>query len=200
MYQEGGFGFQCGNNSEYKIGNANRYIRYHIVGSLEMCNLLLDDWTWFKNETIVKYYLLPICNVIIKHYNLHFTDINNITNKINIYPSQSLETWQCPDIPPNSNNCVLNPTEQIAGLNTILNRLLKLPSNLITNDDITLWQGLLNKLPQISLIKDSKNKDNLIIAPGEVLPSKTSNSENTELYTVIDFLFYGFACFVWLYY
>ena len=84
-----------------------------------------------------------------RYYREHYPGINTTTNKTHIFPSQSLETWQCPDIPPVASNCVTNPTPDIAGLRAVLPRLLKLPAHLTTAAQRAAWGKQLSPLPEL---------------------------------------------------
>ena len=181
LYSEAEYGWKCGKTFEDAI---NTYIKYHWVGGLELINMLLNDYMFTQNDTIINYYTIPIANTIFNHYTQYY-HVNKSTGKLFMYPSQSLETWQCPDNPVNYNNCVINPTEQIAGLLTVTKRLLSLPKKFGTAQDRQLWQYTLDSTPDIPL-------KNGIIWPGEKIPEKHSNSENTELYTVHPFKMYSF--------
>ena len=181
LYSEAEYGWKCGHNFSDAI---NTYIKYHWVGGTELVNMLLNDYMYYQNDTIINYYTIPIANVVITHY-MEFYHLNSSTNKLYMYPAQSLETWQCPNYPVNYTNCVVNPTEQIAGLLTITKRLLALPAKFGTNDDRQLWQTAMESTPDIPV-------KNGIIWPGEHIPPKHTNSENTELYTVHPFKMYSF--------
>eukprot|EP01084_Bolivina_argentea_P288101 494450_1 len=183
LFQEGTFGYACGKNPSPLL-NVIRWLRYHWVGGLELVNMLLDDYIFYQNGTIINHYTIPIINAVFTHY-LQYYKINETTNKLYMYPAQSLETWQCPNNPVNYTNCAVNPTEQVAGLQTVSKRLLSLPANFGTSDDRKLWQKISDFTPEIHL-------HNGIIWPAEHIPSKHSNSENTELYTIHPFKMYSF--------
>ncbi len=194
LHEEGTYGFLCNNaNLSTNYSHPNdfviRWIRYYWNSGLELIHLLLDDYKWNLNDTIVNTYLLPISDALLTHYDKHF-GINSTTGKMNIYPSAALETWQCPDIPPNKTNCVTNPVEQIAALGVITQRLLDLPSIFGSNEQRQLWKRIYNKLPDFPMMKAKDGT--IIIAPGQIIPPQNSNSENVELYTVHPYRVYQF--------
>ena len=132
VHQEGTYGYLCNNkNTSTNYSHPNDFvitwIRYYWNSGLELIQFLLDDYKWNLNDTIVTYYLLPISDALLNHYDQHFP-LNITTGKMHIFPSAALETWQCPDIPVNKSNCATNPVEQIAALGVITQRLLQLPS------------------------------------------------------------------------
>jgi len=100
--------------------------------------------------------------------------------KLIFFPSQAIETWQCPTYPPVVNDCVTNDLPDIAGLAAVIPRLLALPNGFLTPDFITKAKTLLSRLPPIpTAVKAGKT----VFVAGEKLPADTSNSENAELYT-----------------
>ena len=110
---------------------------------------------------------------------------------MDIFPANSLETWQCPDLPPQRNNCVTNPTPDIAGLETVLLRLLNLPSHLIPLSDRAFWKQMYLGLPSIPVAPFGNST---IITPGEIFPEYAQNTENTELYTVHPYRRIQYGC------
>ena len=184
LYQEGQYGYNCHNGTKFNPYTMNGFIRFHWVGGLELMNLMLDQYDWYAQDDIITIYLLPIADVLLTHYIEHYP-VNTTSGKLDMFPAQSLETWQCPS--PERNNCVTNPAEQVAGLRTVSQRLLKLPTNFGTADQRKLWQNVNNIAPEIPLM-ESNNVE--IVAPGSMLPPKQSNSENPELYTVHPFRIY----------
>jgi Domain of unknown function (DUF5703) len=189
-YSNGQFGWDSckpASNGTY-MPNVNRWIRYHFTGALELVLLMLDDFSYTGNMRVAEKYLVPIASSVTQFFRQHWTQIDPNTNQTIFFPSQSLETWQCPDVPINATNCVTNPTPDIAGLHAILSRLVTLPSDLISSVQRRMWQQQLNQLPSVT-IRQEPNKPS-VIWPGEKLPPYSSNTENTELYTVHPFRLY----------
>eukprot|EP01084_Bolivina_argentea_P288099 494441_1 len=190
LYQENKYDFACGNNSQNPIANVIRFQRYHIICGLELINLILDEFDWYENNTIIKKYAIPIANVILNHYDQHYNIINN---KYVLFPQQSGSKWQCPDMPPQKNNCVTNPTSKIAGLKVISERLLNLNQTTfnINKTVINLWKRIYKYTPNIPL---NNTLNVTTIAPGEIIPSiiEGSKNENPELYTVHPFRIFQF--------
>jgi len=186
LLQEGTYGANC--YDKHNIYESITWIRYYYNGNLELINLLLNDYDYYMNDTIVEEYLIPITRMVYKHYIGFY---NNITEKgkMYMYPASSLETWQCPDEPPIYNNCVVNPTEQIAGLNYTSTRLLNLPNKFGTTEDRQLWQKINDIVPDIPL---NITVNGTYVIPGLHLPNHTMNKENTELYTVHPYKLYSF--------
>lgn len=59
------------------------------------------------------------------------------------------ETWQCRTTPPVREDCVTNPTPDVAGLHAILPRILRLPRTLVPNTLIDMANALWQVLPTL---------------------------------------------------
>jgi len=79
-------------------------------------------------------------------------------------------------------NCVTNDAPDIAGLYSVIPRLLALPAGLLTPDFINLAKNFLSHLPPLPTSTSSSGQP--IYTGGEKLPASTSNSENPELYVL----------------
>jgi len=123
---------------------------------------------------------------IISFYFNHFPNKDS-KGKIEIYPTQSIETWQCPNYPPNPSNCATNDMPTVAGLLVVLSRLTKLDPSFSTPAQRTQWQQLLSTLPPLPTTTISGSQ---ALAPCQVCPPSTSNSENAELYAVHPYRLY----------
>ena len=189
-YENGGYGYGCEQKSNHIPDNT--FIRYHIVGSLELVFLLLDDYHFTQDKTVAEHFLLPIAQMVLAYYDEHWPQKDPRTGKTVFFPAQSLETWQCPSIPAKVEDCVTNPTPDVAGLHAILPRILQLSSTglRVPPSEQQRWQRMLSDLPDIPVGKDKHGT--AVVMPGEKLPPSTSNSENTELYTVHPFRLYTF--------
>jgi len=117
----------------------------------------------------------------------HWTGLDR-NGKIIFYPSQAIETYQCPEEPPNANDCVTNDLPDIAGLYSVIPRLLNLPSDFVTPSQKAEWTQLLNKLPPVPT---ATSGGTTYLVSGDKLPSQQSNSENPELYAVHPYRLYG---------
>ncbi|XP_062510609.1 uncharacterized protein LOC134186626 [Corticium candelabrum] len=191
-YENGGLGYGC-TQKQKDIGIPdNTYIRYHIVGSLELVFLMLDDFHFTQDKTVAETFLLPIAEMVLTYYDEHWPQKDS-QGKTIFFPAQSLETWQCKSVPARVEDCVTNPTPDMAGLHAILPRMLQLPASGVTVDpkEVDRWKRMLGSLPEIPVGKDQHGAT--VVTPGEKLPARTSNSENTELYTVHPFRLYTFA-------
>ena len=82
------------------------------------------------------------------YYANHFKD--GADGKLDMFPAQALETWQCLTVPPTRSDCVTNPMPQVAGLHALLPRLLAL-SNTVVPAAATRakWEALAKRVPAL---------------------------------------------------
>lgn len=105
---------------------------------------------------------------------------------------QALETWQCKAVPPTRADCVTNPMPEIAGLHALLPRLIAYPTTVVTTTMLAKWKALLNRVPEMPVgacvgTGGGVTNTTVCLRPGRLLPGKTMNSENPELYAVHPF-------------
>ncbi|HVX86139.1 MAG TPA: DUF5703 domain-containing protein [Phycisphaerae bacterium] len=163
--------------------------RYHIQGSLEVITQMLDVYDQTQDPAFAKKYLVPFADPILAFYYYHYP--RDKEGKLELAPAQSLETYQL---------VAVNPTPDIAGLTTILPRLLALPDNLTTDAQRAAWSKMQSQLPPIPLGTTAKgkippfgqgDKEGLpTILPAEMY-GRTGNGENPELYVVFPYRLYG---------
>ena len=98
-------------------------------------------------------------------------------------PSQALETYQCLD-PTSRTTCPTDAPTDIAGLASVLPRLIGLPTTATTPALVARWKQHLALLPALPTGVAKKNAS---YSPQKLLPATAGapsrhNSENTELY------------------
>jgi hypothetical protein len=163
--------------------------RYHIQGSLEVISQMLDEYDVTRDTDFARTNIVPFANAIVTYYAEHWSRTTN--GKIRMSPSQSLETYQLD---------AQNPTPDIAGLDSILPRLIALPKQASSAEQRQFWAQTLADLPPIPLGKTANGKlppfgigdtnGTLTILPAEKY-GKTSNGENPELYVAFPYRLYG---------
>ncbi len=114
------------NNKGVELESA--WQRYHIQGGLEILAQMLDRYDYTRDAAFARIYLLPIADTVVTYYDQHWK--RGPDGKILMEPSQSIETYQ--------ENAV-NPTPDLAGLMSVLPRLLGLPPSLISDSQKSLW-------------------------------------------------------------
>ena len=55
-----------------------------------------------------------------------------------------------------------------------------------------MWQQIQDTFPELPMYTDQVKYNGTVIYPGDIIPPKSSNSENTELYPVHPFRIYQF--------
>jgi hypothetical protein len=164
--------------------------RYHIQGSLEVISQMLDYYDNTGEATFARNKLVPFADAIVTYYDEHWP--RDATGKIRMAPTQSLETYQL---------TAVNPTPDIAGLRSVIPRLLALPPDLTSGEQRTVWMKTLNDLPPIPLGRttakgkippfgEGATNGLPTILPAEEYPD-THNSENPELYVAFPYRLYG---------
>ena len=148
----------------------NRYIRRHWSGGLELVALMLETHAHTGDTALLTDELLPIARAVLDFYAQHYT--NDAAGKLHVVPAQALETWWEAE----------NPMPEIAGLHSVLPRLLALDS--ISSADAEAWRALASRLPPLPTGPRDGRKILLPAAKHEAVPS---NSENPELYAVFPF-------------
>ncbi|MBK8945949.1 MAG: hypothetical protein IPM32_11860 [Ignavibacteriae bacterium] len=153
----------------------SKWHKYEWVSSLELIYLMLDYYEYLMDENFLKEYVVPFANKIITFFDQYYKKENG---KLKMEPSQSAETWW---------KCT-NPMPEIAGLHSVLNRLLKLNENLVEKVLLNYWQNVKHKIPDLPTheINDIK-----MFAPAEKFEEKM-NIENPELYAVFPFQLINF--------
>ena len=175
-----------GNNPTNQI--ESRWQRYHVQGTLEIIAQMLDVYDHLSNPKFARDTIVPFADAIIKFYSQHWQ--RDANGKILMAPMQSLETYQL---------TAVNPTPDIAGLMSVLPRLIALPKNLTTAAQRDAWAKTLHDLPAIPLGKTTNGKipplgmgdadGTTVILPAEKY-GKPENSENPELYVAFPYRLY----------
>jgi hypothetical protein len=182
------------NNNDYGWGNQgpdlqNRWIRWHVNNGLELTMMMLDTYAVTQDAEFARKTLLPLADEITIWFDQHW---KHLDGKLHFEPSAALETRQW----------AVNPTPDIAGLKSVLPRLLALPENLTTPAQREFWKNVLAELPPLPIGKtdvngkcpqtsnDAFTNGTEIIWPAEKF-SKPNNVENPELYAVHPFRLFG---------
>ncbi len=176
------------NNATNQI--ESRWQRYHTQGSLEVIFQMLDVYEDTGSLAFAKSSIVPLADAVVTYYDQHWP--RGADGKIRMTPAQSLETYQL---------TAVNPTPDIAGLLSVIPRLLALPPSVSTLQQRALWNRTLRDLPALPMGRsaaDGKTPPNgagdpngtLILLPAQEYGS-TRNSENPELYAAFPYHLYG---------
>jgi hypothetical protein len=167
----------------------SEWMRYHIQGGLEVLAQMLDRYDYTQDDRFARDTLLPMADAVITYYDQHWP--REPDGKIHLEPAQAIETYQ--------KNAV-NPTPDIAGLMSVLPRLLALPPTLTSKPQQSLWSKVLKDLPPLPMGRTARGKlppngqgdrdGKPIILPAQKYGGP-KNSENPELYTVFPYRLLG---------
>jgi hypothetical protein len=167
----------------------SEWMRYHVQGGLEVVAQMLDSYDYTQDTAFARHSLLPLADGVVTFYDRHWS--RGADGKILMSPAQSIETYQ---------RDAVNPAPDIAGLLSVLPRLLALPTNLVSAAERRLWSQVLQDLPALPMGTVAKGKlPPLGVGEPEgqrvLLPAAkygpTRNSENPELYAVFPYRLYG---------
>ena len=151
---------------------ASEWHKYEWVSGPELVTLLLDRYAYTEDAKFLRETVLPAARELLGFFDQHYK--TNADGKLDMQPSQALETWT---------GCV-NPTPELAGLHATTARLLALPENLTSPGDRAFFKQLQAKLAPLPTTKTPDGK--VMLAPAQVYKQK-SNSEVPELYAVFPF-------------
>ncbi len=167
----------------------SEWMRYHVQGGLEVLAQMLDRYDYTQDAAFAKNTLLPMADAVITFYDEHWK--RGADGKILMSPAQSIETYQVDAV---------NPTPDVAGLMSVLPRLLALPAELSTDAQRNLWAKVRKDSPPLPMGTTANGK---LPPQGQgdpdgkrvILPAQKygvpKNRENPELYAVFPYLLYG---------
>lgn len=177
MYPEqvGTYGLCCGCDNEWgnRTGLPTAQIKYHFSNSLETALMILEYYRFTGND--ISKYMEFIKNIILFYH--HFYSQNDTKGKMVIYPGNALETY----------HVVKNPIDAIAGLHTVVGRMLQLPEKYLSAEEKEKFRHIQKRIPEI---KVRKKEGHTIIAYADH-PSMIHNCEIPELYTVFPYGQFG---------
>ncbi len=175
------------NNKGHEL--QSEWMRYHIQGGLEVLAQMLDRYDYTQDAVFAKKTLLPMADATIAYYDQHWQ--RGADGKILMAPAQAIETYQ---------QTAVNPTPDVAGLISVLPRLLSLPPELANQNQRELWAKVQRDLPPLPMGTTAKGKlppdgrgdpdGKRVILPAQKY-DEPKNHENPELYAVFPYLLYG---------
>lgn len=168
----------------------SRWQRYHIQGSLEVISEMLDYYDYTGDASFAKQSIVPLANAVVTYYARHWP--RGADGKIRMSPTQSLETYQL---------TAVNPAPDIAGLQSVIPRLLALPATITTPEETANWRNTLRELPALPEGKTAADGKTPPQGHGDpdgkaiLLPAQeygqTRNMENPELYVTFPYHLFG---------
>lgn len=158
----------------------NAWLEYEWDTVLEFCMMILETER-YDAQNIQQY--MPLIESSLTFFKAHYTYLAKQRGSkaldgnghLVLYPGSAAETYKM----------AYNSTSTIAGLKTVLQRLLELKS--ASDDQKKNWQALLNTIPPISF---SEFNGKPTIAPAK-LWERINNTESPQLYPVYPWGMYG---------
>lgn len=151
------------------------YLTYYWSGGIELVLMMCEYFSYTNDAAFAQSHLFPIADAVIDFFDLRYP--RDPSGKIRFEPAQALETW----------HEAVNPLPEIAGLRYTLERLLALPTHLISGDQHQRWTRLLGELPELPVGQiDGQRR----VLPAERFDRK-KNTENPELYCIFPYRLFG---------
>jgi hypothetical protein len=154
---------------------ANPWHRTHWNAALEVAWFLAEHYEYTQSPEFATDTLIPFAGDVVRFFDLHWPHRNG---KLYFPDVHVLETFRKAD----------NPMPFVAGLRSVLQKLLNLPDTLTSKNDQKYWQELLARVPQIPT---RDRNGTTILANAEVIKSPKVNVEVGELYAVFPYHLYG---------
>ena len=119
---------------------------YNRQGSLDLSLMILDH---YAHTGIDNGYLGIPKGVVEFYWNLWKNTSTGPRQPMVFFPTQAVETWQCPGWPVDPNNCPTNDMPTVAGLHAVLEKLLQHPPPDTPQETLASWTEMQGKLPPL---------------------------------------------------
>lgn len=158
---------------------------YNHQGALDMSLFALDLYAYTGNASRLSA-ALPLVDAILSYYAQRWPTTAE-DGTMFMWPTQGLETWQCPGFPPPpaGDNCPANDMPTVAGLHKVVERALALvPTEMSSVEQRARWKALLAKVPPLPV-------NGSALRPCAICPDHTRNQETAELYAIHPYRLFG---------
>ena len=156
----------------------NTYIRYYWQGMLELLAILLDAYAVSGERSLLHEKLLVLAPPFLRFYRGYYK-LRDDDGSMLLKPSQALETWWK----------AVNPAPDIAGLQWVIDGLLRLPENEVPSGLRNEWMEMRQLIPPLPTRSCTSGKGRVVIPALQY--DDYRNSENPELYAVFPYRIYG---------
>lgn len=160
----------------------NAWLEYEWDTSLEFCLMILETERYAGADIHV---YLPLIENCLRFFDEHYRYLATLRGRrsldadghLILYPGSGGETYKM----------AYNASSTIAGLRTVLTRLLELPASYLTDSARVLWTGMLQRLPALAYRSFDGHPT---IAPARIW-ERVNNKESMQLYPVFPWGIYG---------
>ena len=150
---------------------------HYFTPILELSMMMLDYFEYTGDTAFARNILIPIAANGILFFDKHFARDEN--GKLLLDPDNSIEMfWK-----------VHNPAPDIAGLHTVIQRLIDLPDGIADNNLSNEWKRFHTELPELPT--GIKNNEQVLLPYTGSQTNISHNFENPELYAIYPFRLYG---------
>lgn len=150
---------------------------HYFLPVLELSMMMLDYYEYTGDADFVRQKLLPVAQAGITFYDKHFP--RDESGKMLLDSINSIEMyWK-----------VHNPAPDIAGLRSVLSRLITLPDDLVDASTRTAWSELYQQIPELPV--GSEDGNTILLPYAGPQTEVLKNNENPGLYAVYPFRLYG---------
>jgi hypothetical protein len=153
------------------------FTTHYYTPILELSAMMLDYYEYTGDKKFAKETLLPVATAGLLFFDQHFG--RDAQGKILIQPANAIEMyWK-----------VSNPAPDIAGLHSVLPRMIALPDGIVSAQQRAAWQEMLGRIPKLPM-GTKKGMEVLLPYTGPQTATR-HNDENPELYAIYPFHLYG---------
>jgi hypothetical protein len=124
----------------------DRWNGFNRQGSLDLSLMILDHYAHTGKDN--GYLGIPK-GVVEFYWNLWRNTSTAPHKPMVFFPTQAVETWQCPGWPVDPNNCPTNDMPTVAGIHAVLEKLLHHPPPDTTQETLASWTEMRGKLPPL---------------------------------------------------
>ena len=150
---------------------------HYFTPILELSMMMLDYFEYTGDNQFAKDILIPVASNGILFYDKHFG--RDAGGKLLLDSVNSIEMfWK-----------VHNPSPDIAGLHAVIQRLIKLPGDMVNDNLRNGWKKFQSELPDLPA--GTKNNQEILLPYTGPQAAPSHNSENPELYSIYPFRLYG---------
>lgn len=153
------------------------FTTHYYTPILELSTMMLDYYEYTGDAKFAREILVPTASAGLLFFDQHFG--RDAEGRILVEPSNAIEMyWK-----------VRNPATDVAGLHSVLPRMIALPDEIVSSVQREKWREMLARLP---LLPMGVKKGSKVLLPYEgPQTAQRHNDENPELYAIYPFQLYG---------